>query len=42
MSEFVIIDSVLNMSYIVHSTRSLSRLVSTYWEIGVFRTLSKM
>ena len=42
MSEFAIIDRVLNMSHTMHSARSLYKLMNTYWEIGVFRTLSKI
>ena len=42
MSEFAIIDRVLNMSHTMHSARSLYKLMNTYWEIGVFRTLPKI
>ena len=42
MSEFTIKDRVLNMSHTMHSARSLYKLMNTYWEIGVFRTLSKI
>ena len=42
MSEFTIIDRILNMHHTVHIARSLYKLVSTYWEIVVFRTRSKM
>ena len=39
MSEFSIIDTVLNVYHTVHSTRSLlHKSMSTYWEIAVFRT----
>ena len=41
MSAFTIIDRVLNMSHTMHSVRSLYKLISTYWEMGVFRTLSR-
>ena len=42
MSELSIIDTVLNV-YTVHSTRSLlHKSMSTYWEIAVFRTRSKI
>ena len=42
MSKFTIIDRVLNMSHTIHSTRSLYKLMSTYCEIGVFKTLLKI
>ena len=42
MSEFKIIDRVLNMSQKLHSARSLCKLMSTYWQMGVFRTFSKI
>ena len=42
MSEFMIIDRVLNMSHTMHSARSLYKLMSTYIEMDVFRTLSKL
>ena len=42
MCEFAIIDRVLNMYHTIHSARSLYKLMSTYWEIGVFRTPSKI
>ena len=42
MSEFTIIDRVLNMHDTVHSARSLYKLNSTCWEIGVFRTPSNI
>ena len=38
MSEFSIIDRVLNMYHTIHSTRSLFKLMSTYREIDVSRT----
>ena len=34
MSEFSIIDSVLNISLTIHSARSLYKLMSTYWEMA--------
>ena len=42
MSEFTIIDRVLNMRETILNARSLSTLMSSYWEIGVFRTRSKI
>ena len=30
------------MSYTIHSTKSLYKLMSTYWKKGIFRTLSKI
>ena len=42
MSEFTIKERVLNMSSKIHSMRSLYKIMSTYWEMGVFRTLSKI
>ena len=33
---------VSNMSLAKHSVRSVLKLMSTYWEIDVFRTLSKI
>ena len=42
MSAFTIIDIVLNMYNIIHSMRLLCKLLSTYWEIGIFRTWSKI
>ena len=36
MSEFMIINRLLNMYHTIHSVRSLKKLMSTYWEI--FRT----
>ena len=42
MSEFTIIDRILNIYCTVHGVRSLCKLMSTYWEINVFRTWSKM
>ena len=32
---------VANMSHTIHSVSALYKLISTYWEMGVFRTLSK-
>ena len=32
---------VANMSHTTHSVSALYKLISTYWEMGVFRTLSK-
>ena len=32
ISEFTIVDKVLNMSHTTHSARSLYKLMSTYWE----------
>ena len=37
MSEFTIIDRVLNMYHTIYSARSLYKLTSTNWGIGVFR-----
>ena len=42
MPEFAVIERVLNMSHTIHSVKSHCRLRSTYWEMGVFRTLSKI
>ena len=42
MSEFTIMDRVLNMCYTIHSARLLYKLMSTYWEIGLFRDWSKI
>ena len=39
MSEFTIIDNVLSMSYTIDNARSLYKLMSSYLEKGVFRTL---
>ena len=39
MSEFTIIEKVLSISYTIHSARSLYKLMSTYREKGVFRSL---
>ena len=41
MSEFMIIDMVLNMYHTIYRVRLLCKLINTYWEIGVFRTWSK-
>ena len=35
MSEFTIIERVLNMYHTIHSVRSLYKLMSTYCEISV-------
>ena len=40
--EFLIIDRVLNKHYTIYSTRSLYKLMSNYWEMGVFRNRSKI
>ena len=40
MSEFTIIDSVLNMFHPIHNARSHYKLVNTYWEMGLLKTLS--
>ena len=37
MSESTVTDKVLNMSHTAHSRRSRYKLMSTYWEMGVFR-----
>ena len=42
MSEFTIIDRVLNMSQTIHSARSLYKLMISYWKMSVFRTMSKI
>ena len=42
MSKFTIIDRVLIMYHTIHSTRSLSKSMSTYWEINIFRTQLKI
>ena len=42
ISEITIIDRALNIYHTVHSARSLYKLMSTYWEIDLFRTLSKI
>ena len=42
MSECMITDRVLSMSHRIHSVWSLYKLLGTYWEIGVFRTLSNI
>ena len=42
MSEFTIRDRVLNIYHTIYSARSLYKLMSTYWEVGVFRTQSKV
>ena len=40
MSEFKIIDKVLNMHHTMHNARSLCMLMSTYWETSIFRIQS--
>ena len=43
MSEFMIIDRVLNILHAIHSARSLYKFMSTYWEIkSKIRTRSKI
>ena len=42
MSEFTIKERVLNMPSKIHSMGSLYKIMSTYGEMGVFRTLSKI
>ena len=42
MSDFTIIDRVLNISHTIHSGRSFYKLMSTYWEMSVFKILSKI
>ena len=42
MSEFTIIDTVLNISHIIHSVRLLYKFMSLFWEMAVFRTLLKL
>ena len=42
MSEFTITDMILNISHIMHCARTLYKLISTYWEMGIFRALSKI
>ena len=42
MSEFTTTDMTLNMSHIMHCARTLYKLISTYWEMGIFRALSKI
>ena len=42
MSKFTIIDRVLNISHKIHSARSFDKLMSTYWEMSLFRTLLKI
>ena len=42
MSDFTIIDRVLNISHTIHSARSFYKLMSTYWEMSVFKILSKI
>ena len=42
MSEFTIVDRVLNIYHTIHSARPLYKLMSTYWEIGLFITLLKI
>ena len=42
MFEFTTIDRVLNMYRIIHSAKSLYKLMSSYSEIGVFKNRSKI
>ena len=42
MSEFLIIDRVLNMHHAIHSARPLQKLMSTYWEIMYFHKVLNM
>ena len=42
MSEFTIIDKVLNMSHVIHSARSLYKLMSNYWKMGESRTVKDL
>ena len=42
MSKFTVIDKILNMHHTIHSARSPYKLMNTYWQIGVFRTRSKI
>ena len=42
ISEFTIIGRVVNMYHTIHSARLLYKLMSFYWEIGVFRVWSKI
>ena len=42
MFGFTISDRVLDMCNTIQSTRSLYKLMSAYWEISIFRTLSKI
>ena len=42
MSKFTVTKWILNVSHILHSTRLVYKLMSTYWEMGVFRTLSSL
>ena len=42
MSKFMLLDRILNMYHTIYSARSLYKLISTYWEIGVLRTRSKI
>ena len=41
VSEFTIIERVLNMYHTIYSTRSLFKLMSTYSEVDIFRILSE-
>ena len=41
-SKFTMIDRVLNMYHTIHSARSFCKLMSTYWEMGVLRAISKI
>ena len=40
MSEFTVIDTILNMPHTRHSLRSIYKLISSYWKMSVFKTLS--
>ena len=42
MSEFTIIDMLLNMYHIIHRVKLFHKLISTYWEIAISRTWSKI
>ena len=42
ISELTIIGRVVNMYHTIHSARLLYKLMSFYWEIGVFRVWSKI
>ena len=42
MSQFVVIDRILNMYHTVHRARSLNKLISTYRGIDIFRTWPKI
>ena len=42
MFEFMILERFVNMYHTIHSARLFYKLMSSYWEMGVFRTLSKI